>query len=59
MGDDTPDLPLMQRAGLALTVADAHPSVASRAHWQSQHNGGFGAVREAADLILAAQGKLG
>jgi len=58
MGDDTPDLPLMQRVGLALTVADAHPSVASRAHWQSQFNGGFGAVREAADLILAAQGKL-
>lgn len=57
MGDDLPDLPLMQRAGLALTVADAHPRVAESAHWISRHPGGFGAVREAADLILAAQGK--
>lgn len=55
MGDDTPDLPLMTRVGLALTVSDAHPSARSAAHWSSQHAGGFGAVREAADLILAAQ----
>lgn len=52
MGDDTPDLPLMQRAGLALTVADAHPDVRRAAHWVSRHGGGRGAVREACDLIL-------
>ena len=56
MGDDVPDLPLMQRAGLALTVADAHPRALAAAHWASRLNGGAGAVREAADLILAAQG---
>jgi 3-deoxy-D-manno-octulosonate 8-phosphate phosphatase (KDO 8-P phosphatase) len=56
MGDDTPDLPLMQRTGLALTVADAHPRARAAAHWASQHAGGFGAVREAADLLLGAQG---
>lgn len=57
MGDDAPDLPVMARAGLALTVADAHPLAAKAAHWVSRHPGGRGAVREAADMILAAQGK--
>jgi 3-deoxy-D-manno-octulosonate 8-phosphate phosphatase (KDO 8-P phosphatase) len=55
MGDDTPDLPLMQRAGLALTVADAHPRVRKAAHWVSHFDGGQGAVREACDLILEAR----
>lgn len=59
MGDDTPDLPLMQRAGLALTVADAHPAVQRVAHWTSRHGGGRGAVREACDLILAGHAPKG
>jgi len=58
MGDDVPDLPLMQRAGLALTVADAHPRALAAAHWTSRYTGGNGAIREAVDLILAAQGRL-
>ena len=57
MGDDHPDLPVMERAGLALTVADAHPAALKAAHWISRCAGGLGAVREAADMILAAQGK--
>lgn len=56
MGDDVPDLPLMQRAGLAMTVADAHPKALAAAHWTSSHAGGNGAIREAADLILNARG---
>lgn len=56
MGDDWPDLTVMTRVGLALTVANAHPSVSERAHWQSQYRGGEGAVREACDLILKARG---
>ncbi len=55
MGDDVPDLPLMERVGLALTVADGHPKALAAAHWTSQYRGGHGAVREAVDLILAAQ----
>jgi 3-deoxy-D-manno-octulosonate 8-phosphate phosphatase (KDO 8-P phosphatase) len=55
MGDDTPDLPLMKRAGLALTVADAHGDVLQAADWVSRYPGGQGAVREACDLILAAR----
>ena len=57
MGDDVPDLPVMQRVALALTVADAHPLAHRAAHWVSRYPGGQGAVRQAADLILAAQGK--
>ena len=53
MGDDVPDLPLLQRAGLALTVADAHPRALAAAHWTSRFAGGHGAVREAADMLLA------
>jgi 3-deoxy-D-manno-octulosonate 8-phosphate phosphatase (KDO 8-P phosphatase) len=56
MGDDWPDLAVMCRVGLALAPANAHPSVAERAHWQSQARGGEGAVREACDLIMHAQG---
>jgi 3-deoxy-D-manno-octulosonate 8-phosphate phosphatase (KDO 8-P phosphatase) len=57
MGDDVPDLLVMQRAALAFTVADAHPAARKAAHWISRYPGGHGAVREACDLILAAQGK--
>jgi 3-deoxy-D-manno-octulosonate 8-phosphate phosphatase (KDO 8-P phosphatase) len=57
MGDDVPDLPLMQRAGLALTVADAHPKALAAAHWASRLTGGNGAVRDAADMIIAARSR--
>jgi len=57
MGDDVPDVPVMQRAALALTVADAHPVARAAAHWISRHPGGQGAVREACDLLMDAQGK--
>lgn len=56
MGDDWPDLTIMSRVGLALTVTNAHMSVIERAHWQSRFRGGEGAVREACDLIMHAQG---
>lgn len=56
MGDDWPDLTVMSRVGLALTVSNAHVSVAERSHWQSSLRGGEGAVREACDLIMQAQG---
>jgi len=57
MGDDVPDLPLLQRAGLALVVADAHPKALAASHWASRLAGGNGAVREACDLILNVQQK--
>ena len=58
IGDDLPDLPLIRKAGLGLTVADGDPRACAAAHWISSRPGGQGAVREAAEMILAAQGKL-
>ncbi|WP_045857307.1 KdsC family phosphatase [Teredinibacter purpureus] len=55
MGDDYPDLTVMCRIGLALTVQNAHPAVVDHAHWKSSRKGGEGAVREACDLIMKAQ----
>lgn len=57
IGDDLPDMPLFERVGLRMIPADAHPSVVRQAHWRSRHRGGDGAIREAVDLILAAQGQ--
>lgn len=57
MGDDMPDVPVMERVALAMTPADCHASARRAAHWISRARGGEGAVREACDLILAAQGK--
>lgn len=58
IGDDLPDLPLIRRVGLGMTVANANPAVVEHARWQASRNGGRGAVREAAEFILAAQDKL-
>ena len=56
MGDDLPDYRAMCSVGLALTASDAHPDIIDIADWQSCRSGGCGAVREACDLILRAQG---
>lgn len=56
-GDDLPDLCVMSAVGLAIAVANAHPSVCAHAHWQTRREGGSGAVREVCDLLLGAQGK--
>ena len=57
MGDDLPDLACLGNCRIGLTVVDAHPELVSRAHWISQRGGGQGAVREACDFLLRAQGK--
>ena len=56
MGDDHPDLPLIKYSGLGISVDNAHWLVKQHAHWISQFKGGDGAVREACDLIMLAQG---
>jgi 3-deoxy-D-manno-octulosonate 8-phosphate phosphatase (KDO 8-P phosphatase) len=52
-GDDLPDLPVMERVGLAIAVGSAQPDVRRAAHWVTRRPGGEGAVREVADLLLA------
>jgi len=57
MGDDWPDLALMQRAALACAPPNAHLEVRALAHHVTQADGGAGAVRELCDLLLVASGK--
>ena len=57
VGDDLPDLPLLERAGLAVAVANAQPPLRTKAHHVTAAKGGRGAVREVCDLILAARGR--
>lgn len=54
VGDDLPDLPVLNRVGLAVAVASAIPAVRRAAHWVTKNPGGAGAVREVADLLLSA-----
>lgn len=56
VGDDSPDIPMLQRARLAVAVADAHATVRAAAHWVTSAGGGLGAVREVCDLLLQARG---
>jgi len=57
MGDDLLDLPVLTRAGLATSPADAAGEVRSRVHWVSGARGGHGAARDLIEMILKAQGK--
>jgi len=56
MGDDIVDLPVLRRCGLAITVPTAPELVRSQAHYVTRAAAGRGAVREACELIMRAQG---
>lgn len=58
MGDDLPDLAAVTAAGLGLAPADAVAEVLAAADWSSDHNGGAGAVRQAAEHLLDGRGSL-
>ncbi len=57
VGDDVIDLPVMRRCGLAIAVANAREEVKDEAHLVTDHPGGRGAVRDAVEYVLRAQGK--
>lgn len=57
IGDDWPDLPLLQRAGLACAPPGAHAEVLALAHHVTRAAGGAGAAREFCDLLLVAAGR--
>ncbi len=56
MGDDLPDLCILEKVGLACCPADAVDEVLEVADFVATKNGGRGAVRELCDFILDAQG---
>lgn len=58
MGDDLIDLRAMSRCGFSIAPANARIIVKERAHAVTDAMGGKGAVREAIEFILEAQGKL-
>ncbi len=58
MGDDWVDLAVMRRVGFAASVPNAASRVSRYAHWCARLPGGQGAVRELAEYLLAAHGKL-
>ncbi len=56
MGDDLPDLCILEKVGLACCPADAVEEVIKECDFISTQNGGRGAVRELCDFVLEAQG---
>lgn len=56
VGDDVVDLPVMNRVGFAVVVADGSEYLFGTAHYVTLAPGGRGAVREVVELILGVQG---
>ena len=57
VGDDLVDLSMMKRVGLPIAVGDAVEDVKNHAAYVTKARGGYGAVREVAEMILKAQDK--
>jgi 3-deoxy-D-manno-octulosonate 8-phosphate phosphatase (KDO 8-P phosphatase) len=55
IGDDLPDIGLMEKVGFAITVKDAATEVKPFANYITKSMGGFGAVREVIDLLLSSK----
>jgi len=53
VGDDLPDLPLLGHVGFSVAVANAVPLLQEQCDYVTRKPGGFGAVREVCDLIVA------
>jgi len=58
VGDDVIDLPVMRLCGLAIAVKNSREEVIRESHYVTPHEGGKGAVRDAIEYVLRAQGKL-
>lgn len=56
IGDDFTDFPLIKRSGLGVCVADGRPEMRARADYVTRANGGSGALREVAELVLKSSG---
>lgn len=55
VGDDLPDLSVMQRVALPVTVADGADDVRQAARWTTRLHGGQGAMRELIERLLKAK----
>lgn len=57
VGDDLPDLPLFEKAGIRFAVSDASPVMKGLADYVTRKKGGYGAVREVCEIILESRGR--
>ena len=57
VGDDIPDLPLLNHVGFSIAVANAVPKLLAQCDITTSAPGGSGAVRVVCELLLASQGK--
>jgi 3-deoxy-D-manno-octulosonate 8-phosphate phosphatase (KDO 8-P phosphatase) len=57
IGDDILDLPVLERVGFSVAVANAREEVKAVCDYVTVRQGGRGAVREVIDMILKRQGK--
>jgi len=57
IGDDIPDIPVMEKVGLGCCPADAVSDVKAIADYISHKEGGKGCVRELIEQVLRVQGK--
>jgi 3-deoxy-D-manno-octulosonate 8-phosphate phosphatase (KDO 8-P phosphatase) len=57
VGDDLPDLPAFAVVGYKVAVGDAVDEVKAASDFVTTKPGGHGAVREAIEHLLKAQGK--
>lgn len=57
VGDDVPDLPLLRHVGFSVAVSNAVEAVREECHYTTTAAGGFGAVREVCELVIASNGQ--
>lgn len=57
VGDDLADLPVMERVGLPIAVANSVGEILAVAKWVTSKPGGHGAVREVIEALLKARGE--
>ncbi len=57
VGDDLPDIPVLQKCGLAVCPADAVEEVKAVSDYISHRPGGKGCVRDIIEQVLKVQGK--
>jgi 3-deoxy-D-manno-octulosonate 8-phosphate phosphatase (KDO 8-P phosphatase) len=56
MGDDMPDLEVMQQVGLPCAPADACPEIKAISQYISDLNGGSGCARDVIEKVLKLNG---
>jgi len=58
IGDDIPDIPVLEKVGFSVAVANARDELKQFCDYITERDGGHSAVREVIDKILLSQGKL-